>query len=86
MKFKKDTTMIVSAITLILLVSFVILGLGTHVIREQKTSNFEADVMQMQKQSESTQIDDIEKDLMDTQLDNIDQEIEAIEQELDATI
>lgn len=50
--------------------------------RNNRTS-YRSDVRQLQEQSKSTEIEDIEKDLDDTQLEDLDKELEDIEKELE---
>ena len=52
--------------------------------RNQSTPSIEKEVAKIQTQSESTEIESIEKDLMETDLDNLDRELNAIEAELNS--
>lgn len=52
--------------------------------RNRSTPSLEKEVARIQTQSESTEIESIEKDLMETDLNNLDRELNAIEAELNS--
>ena len=79
---KKQNTLIVLASACIIFIITAVLFIYLNYARDESGS-YRFDINQMQEQSQSTQIEDIEKDLDDTQLEDLDKELEDIEKELE---
>lgn len=79
-KVNKNTTLLLSAIVLVLVV---IMGYVTYVRKSSLSKpKVDSSVQKLQEQSSSTEVSSIEKDILDTDLNDLDKELEDIEQEL----
>ncbi|MBU0569372.1 hypothetical protein KKB40_01155 [Patescibacteria group bacterium] len=72
------------ALTAIMVVIMGIIALVTIKKTKPTPSAFNREVVQITTQSNSDEIDAIEKDLMDTDFENLDKELKTIETELES--
>ncbi len=75
---------------IILLAAILIVGLGFFAINTSKKgvklpSESDKEIKQIQTQSKSDNLEDIEKDLQNTDLNNIDKELSDIEKEINTS-
>lgn len=72
--------MILSAITLIVILSVVFV-----LLRQKNKTTYLDEVKTTVTQSESTEVDSIENDILNTNLENIDSELDDIEEDLNSS-
>ena len=74
--------------TLIVLAAILVVGLGMMMLSliqkpASQAETFNQEIQMIETQSESTEIEAIEKDLLETDFSNLDQELNEIEKELE---
>lgn len=80
MAAKKDNNSMILMLSLFL---FVVLAVTLYLTTTYKTKLFSREIKQTITQSDSTEVEDIEKDLLNTDLESLDKELQNIEEELD---
>lgn len=71
--------------TLLLLAFTVLLFITVFLLSQYRSLTFEQKIALVETQSESTEVESIERDLNVTDLTDLDAELEAIEKEIDAS-
>lgn len=74
---KRNTIILLASLVIVMSVSLILIQKSLN-----KPKSYDSDIVKLQSQSTSDDIDMIEKDLLDTDLDNLDSELQEIEKEL----
>ena len=77
---KKNSNSMILMLSLFL---FIVLAITLYLTTTYRTELFSREIKQAMTQSDSTEVEDIEKDLLNTDLDGLDKELQDIEEELD---
>jgi len=81
--FDKKNSLIIFTGAMVVTIGFIAMSLVQKPSPAQSTA-FDREIKQIETQSDSSELDAIEKDLMETDLEDLDKELESIESELEA--
>ncbi len=86
--FDKKNSLIILVGAMVVTIGFIAMSLTQRPSPVQPTAfdpAFDREIKQIETQSDSSELDAIEKDLMETDLNDLDKELQEIENELEAT-